>query len=189
MSVSVCENYSLLQATGSSVLKLMWHPSSKQLSSKPILSQSIKLPMSLPISDFSTTFLFCYVWGPHVRLAMVQFGLGLGTFWLNLNLKYQVQSSRQLNPKPEPLKPGLKGSNSVWTSLNLPLNKPNFYFFYLFFLVFFHGVTLTEPNWPDQPHVHLYFFPAHPLLSLPLPYHFKNNVSHSFYIKLINFLI
>ena len=47
------------------------------------------------------------------RLAAVRFSLGSGTFWLNLNLKYQVWSSRQLNPEPEPLEPGLKGLNSV----------------------------------------------------------------------------
>ena len=62
------------------------------------------------------------------RLAVVWFGPGSGTFWLNLNLKYHVWSSRQPNPKPEPLEPGLKGLNLVWTSLNLQLNKSNFYF-------------------------------------------------------------
>ena len=83
-----------------------------------------------------------------LRLAVVRFSSGSGTFWLNLNLKYQVQSSRQPNPGPEPLEPGLKGSNSVWTSLNLQLNKPNFSFFYLFFFsVFSWCHTVTEPNW------------------------------------------
>ena len=82
------------------------------------------------------------------RLAAVWFGSSSGTFWLNLNLKYQVQSSGQLNPEPEPLKLGLKGSNSVRTSSNLQLNKPNFSFFYLFsFSVFSWCHTVTEPNW------------------------------------------
>ena len=77
-----------------------------------------------------------------------RFSSGSGTFWLNPNLKYQVWSSGQLNPKPEPLEPGLKGSNSVQTSLNLQLNKPNFSFLYLFsFSIFSWCHTVTEPNW------------------------------------------
>ena len=73
---------------------------------------------------------------------------GSGTFWLNLNLKYQVRSSGQPNPEPEPLELGLKGSNSVLTSSNLQLNKPNFSFFYLFsFGVFSWCHTVTKPNW------------------------------------------
>ena len=42
---------------------------------------------------------------PH-RLAMVQFGLGLGTFWPNPNLDFEVWSGRLVNPNPEPIEPG-----------------------------------------------------------------------------------
>ena len=139
---------------------------------------------------FSASSSSCRLQG---RLAMVWFSPGLGTFWLNLNLKYQVQSSRQLNPKPEPLKLGLKGSNLVWTSLNLQLNKPNFYFFYLFFfLIFFSVFSWCHTVWLNQIGLTSHtVWPMHTslLLPSPVPYHFKNNVSHSFYNKLIDFLI
>ena len=36
------------------------------------------------------------------RLAMVQFGLGSGTFWLNPNLEFNVWSWRLANLNPEP---------------------------------------------------------------------------------------
>ena len=96
----------------------------------------------------NTIYYFCPVPAVLFRLAVVRFSSGSGTFWLNPNLKYQVRSSGQPNPEPEPLEPGLKGLNSVWTSSNLQLNKPNFSFFYLFsFSVFSWCHTVTEPNW------------------------------------------
>ena len=103
-----------------------------------------------------------------LRLAAVWFGSGSGTFWLNLNLKYQVRSSRQPNPGPEPLEPGLKGLNLVRTSSNLQLNKPNFSFFTYFLLVFFHGVTL----WLNQIGSHTSLFlpsPLSPFTPTPIP--------------------